>query len=279
MKHQTVIRGAIFDIDGKLAMMDKTKGTYTALPGAVAALEQCRRAGIPAVAYTNGTFFPPAHYYPLLADAGLVIDPGFVITPATIAAHYLKDQGYRKVMVLGEPGTLVPLQEVGLNIVLPAPNAELVEAVMIGWTRNFGLLELEAMCEAVWRGAMPFTSSDAPFFASAKGRMLGVSGAISAMIAKTTGVTPTCLGKPSTLGMDYAARLMNRTPAEIVVIGDDPTLEIAMARKGGAMAIGVTTGVSDAANFAAADRALRAHVTLASLEDLAVSQWATDYVA
>ena len=33
------IRAAVFDIDGTLALMDKDKGTYEALPGAIAALK------------------------------------------------------------------------------------------------------------------------------------------------------------------------------------------------------------------------------------------------
>jgi len=32
MMHRHKIRAAVFDIDGTLAMMDKDKGTYTALP-------------------------------------------------------------------------------------------------------------------------------------------------------------------------------------------------------------------------------------------------------
>ena len=268
MKQNRAIRGAIFDIDGTLAMMDKSKGTYTALPGAVEILEICRDAGVPVVAYTNGTFFPPAHYYPLLADAGLIIAPDHVVTPASVASYYLKEQGYKRVMVLGDAGTRVPMEEAGFDVVDPVGGRKNVEVVLVGWTRNFGLVELEAVCEAIWAGAIPFTSSDAPFFASSKGRMLGVSGAISAMIAKVTGQSPTVLGKPSTLGMDMAAKLIARPPSEIAVIGDDPMLEIAMARKAGALAIGVATGIADTASFNAADPNLRAHQVIASLEEL-----------
>lgn len=273
MTHSKPIRGAIFDIDGTLAMMDKSTGTYAALPGAVDALESFRKAGIPVVAYTNGTFFPPAHYYPRLADAGLDIEPGHVVTPASVAAHYLGEQGYRRIMVLGDPGTHVPLQEAGFEIVEPAAGNNPVEAVMIGWTRNFGINELEAICEAVWAGAKPFTASDAPFFASAKGRMLGVSGAISAMVANVTGQTPMVLGKPSTLGMDMAAELMGQSSDQIVVIGDDPELEIAMARKSGAFAVGVTTGLNNAEAFQAAEADLRANLVLSSLAELPLDQW------
>ncbi|MEP2529940.1 HAD hydrolase-like protein [Shimia sp.] len=273
MTHAKPIRGAIFDIDGTLAMMDKTKGTYTALPGAVDALSACRKANIQVVAYTNGTFFPPAHYYPLLADAGLEIDAGHVVTPASVAALYLKEQGFNRVMVLGDAGTRVPMEEAGFDLVDPVSGRENVEAILIGWTRNFGLSELEALCEAVWAGAIPFTGSAAPFFASSKGRLLGVSGAISAMVEKVTGQSPTVLGKPSTLGMEMSAKLTGLAQNEFAVVGDDPDLEIAMARVAGAYAVGVTTGVSDTATFNAAEEGLRAHRVISSLADLPVAEW------
>lgn len=279
MKFEKTIRGAIFDIDGTLAMMDETKRTFTALPGAVEALEKFRGADIPVVAYTNGTFFPPAHYYPLLADAGLVIEPGFIMTPASVATHYFSAHGYKRVMVLGESGTQVPMEEAGFDVVEPVAGQDSVDAVMIGWTRHFGLPELEALCEAVWAGAVPFTASDAPFFASSKGRMLGVSGAIAAMIAQVTGQQAIVLGKPSTLGMDMAASLMQLAPSEIVVIGDDPNLEIAMARKSGAHTIGVTTGISDAAAFEMIAPDLRAHSVLSTLEDLPINRWIANRAA
>lgn len=279
MKIENTINGAIFDIDGTLAMMDETKRTFKALPGAIEALDKFRSAGIPVVAYTNGTFFPPAHYYPLLADAGLVIEPGFIVTPASVAAHYFSVQGYKRIMVLGESGTQVPMEEAGFDVVEPAAGQDPVEAVMIGWTRHFGLPELEALCEAVWAGALPFTASDAPFFASSKGRMLGVSSAIAAMIGHVTGQQAVVLGKPSTLGMDMAANLMQLSPSQIVVIGDDPKLEIAMARKSGAHTVGVTTGISDAAAFEKIAPDLHAHTVLSTLEDLPINQWIANRAA
>jgi|TARA_R110002124_G_scaffold287360_1_gene473793 4-nitrophenyl phosphatase len=279
MEHETEIRGVIFDIDGTLALMDKSKGTYTALPGAVDALEKCRKAGLPVVAYTNGTFFPPSHYYPLLADAGLVIDPGFVMTPASVAAHHLAQLGHKRVMVLGGEGSKVPMREAGFEVVEPISGQDPVDAVLTGWVRDFGVKDLEALCEAVWAGAVPFTASNAPFFASSKGKMLGVSGAVSAMIAHTTGQIPMVLGKPATLGMDMSSKLMGLDPAEIAVIGDDPALEIAMARKSGALAIGVTTGISDTVAFEAADLEVRAQLVVQSLRDLPISHWFSNVVA
>ncbi len=271
--HTHQIRTAVFDIDGTLAMMDKKTGTYTALPGAVDAVAACRHAGISVVAYTNGTFFPPAHYYPKLADAGFSFEAAHILTPAVVAAGHLKEMGLRRVMAFGAEGTTVPLLEAGLEVLPPVTTGETVDAVLVGWTRNFGLPELEALVDAVWKGAKPFTMSDAPYFAGANGRILGVSGAISAMIAQTTDVVPVVLGKPSTLGMDLVAKLTGSRAVETVVIGDDPSLEIRMARKAGAYAIGVTTGLNDRDAFQRVHEAERAHLVLDNLENLVAQTW------
>jgi NagD protein len=100
--HSHPIRAAVFDIDGTLAMMDKGSGTYAAMPGAVAALGALKSRGLPVVAYTNCTFFPPAHYYPLLANAGLVLAPGHILTPATVAARQLARMGVKRLMVIAD---------------------------------------------------------------------------------------------------------------------------------------------------------------------------------
>lgn len=271
--HDHPIRTAVFDIDGTLAMMDKKTGAYTPLPGAAKAMSSCRTAGLKVLAYTNGTFFPPAHYYPRLAEAGFAFDPGHIITPAVVAAHHLKETGHRRIMALGGEGTVVPLQEIGLDVVPAEGGQGQVDAVLIGWTRDFGMSELEALVEAVWNGAMPYSMSDAPYFAGAKGRILGVSGAVGAMIAHTTDVVPVVLGKPSTLGMDMISTLTGHPPAETVVIGDDPSLEIRMARRAGAYAIGVTTGLYDRHAFMRWESDERAHLVLETLEGLEEQSW------
>ena len=270
--HSHKIRAAVFDIDGTLAMMNKDTGTYAALPGAVAALSELRMRGVPVVAYTNGTFFPPAHYDPLLAAAGLPLASGHILTPAAVAARLLAKMGYRRILVIGADGTRVPVRDAGIQVVLPGEGGA-VDAVLIGWVKDFGVAELEAAAQAVWSGAPVYATSVAPFFASAKGRMLGVSGAIAAAVGNATGAKATVFGKPEVAGLALVSDLLSLPAEEMVVIGDDPTLEIAMARRAGAFAVGVTTGIADHAAFAGADAALRAHVILPGLQGLTDQDW------
>jgi 4-nitrophenyl phosphatase len=272
MNHNHPIRAAVFDIDGTLAMMDKNKGTYSALPGAVDAVDQLRARGLPVVAYTNGTFFPPEHYYAPLADAGLQFAPGHILTPATVAAQQLVKLGIKRVMLIGAEGTRVPLQQVGIETI-EAEGAPDVEVVLLAWTKEFNSRQLDAAAQAIWRGAKLYATSVAPYFAGANGKLMGVSGAAAAAINNATGVTATVFGKPSTAGLDIISEITKVPSSEMVVIGDDPNLEIAMARRGNAFAVGITTGVADRAAFNAIETDLRAHVVLHDLIDFSNHEW------
>ncbi|MEZ5751074.1 MAG: HAD hydrolase-like protein [Paracoccaceae bacterium] len=274
MMHTHPIRAAVFDIDGTLALMDKATGTFTALPGAVQAFADCRAAGVKVVAYTNGTFFPPAHYYPLLADAGLVLEPGHILTPAAVSAQRLKAMGYTRVMVMGAEGTQVPMREAGIEVVPATANAGPVEAVLLGWTRDLSAEALEAVVEAVWAGAKPFAGSVAPYFAGGGGkRLLGISGAVAAALENATGQKVTVFGKPEVAGLDMVADLTGLSPQEMAVVGDDPKLEIRMGRKAGAFCVGVETGIAKTADFMAFPADERAHVVLPTLEGFAQQPW------
>jgi 4-nitrophenyl phosphatase len=265
MNHPHDIRAAVFDIDGTLALMDKAQGTYAALPGAVAALSLLRQGEIPTLAYTNGTFFPPEHYFPLLAAAGLHFDPGYIITPATVAARQLVKRCITRVMLIGAEGTRRPLQQADIEIVEAVAGAPRVDAVVLAWTPEFHSAQLEAAAQAIWSGAALFATSVAPYFPGAHGKLMGVSGAMAAAINNATGAEVIVFGKPSVDGMEMIEDLTGVPARHTAVIGDDPTLEIAMARKAGAYAIGVATGHSDHAAFEAMPKALRAHMVLKDL--------------
>jgi 4-nitrophenyl phosphatase len=273
MKHKHPIRAAVFDIDGTLALMDKAKGTYAALPGAVEAVNALTERGMPVVAYTNGTFFPPEHYYAPLADAGLHFAPSHILTPATVAAQQLVKLGHQRVMLIGAEGTRVPLQQVGIEIIEAEAGAPDVEVVLLAWTKEFYSRQLDAAAQAIWRGAKLYATSVAPYFAGATGKLMGVSGAAAAALNNATGATAEVFGKPSTAGLDIISEITGVPSNEMVVLGDDPNLEIAMARKGGAFAVGITTGVADHAAFNGVDAELRAHVVLPSLVNILTQDW------
>jgi NagD protein len=174
-------------------------------------------------------------------------------------------------MVLGGPGLTEPLREAGIEVTAPAEAdaaAAAVEAVLVGWFPEFTMPALEAACHAVWGGADLFSASQTPFFASANGRALGTSRAITAMIRSLTGCGLRVTGKPSLDALRAAATRLRVRTADIAVVGDDPLLEVPMAHRGRALAIAVDTGLGDATAYDHLPPERRPHLRLPGVDEL-----------
>jgi 4-nitrophenyl phosphatase len=260
-------RGFIFDMDGTLVLGDRVNHGLRPLPGAVEMLDWVRDRGVPYVVFTNGTNRAPAHFASVLREAGLDVPDELMMTPASSAAVMFTRRKFSRVMVLGGEGLAGPLRDAGIEV-LPPSAAPSADAVFVGWFPEFTMPALEAACHAVWAGARLFSASQTPFFASAHGRALGTSRAISAMITSLTGCRLTVTGKPSLDALRAAAARLGVRPADIAVVGDDPLLEVPMAHRGRALAIAVDTGLGDAAAYDNLPPERRPHLRLRGVDEL-----------
>lgn len=261
--------GFIFDMDGTIALGDAKSGGHRALPHAIAVLEALKSSGTPYVVFTNGTAKPPADYAKSLRNAGFPVEDRQMLTPSSSAAAWLGQTGTGKVRVLGNAGCAAPLVDAGLEVVGPADDAQGVEAVYTGWFREFDFAALEAACHSLWNGARLVTASNVPFFATENGRAIGASFPINAMLTAMTRKRPRILGKPSRAAFDTALKTMGlpRSAARnLVVVGDDPALEMRMANAVAAMSVGLATGIM--ANDATLPEKDRPTVLLRDLEPL-----------
>jgi NagD protein len=233
-------------------------------------LRWARDRGLPYLVLTNGTNRSPSGFARVLREAGLDVPDGQVMTPASSAAVMFSRLGHRRVMVLGGEGAAAPLREAGIEAVPPAGGAAPgVDAVFVGWFREFAMPHLEAACEAVWDGAPLFSASQTPFFAAAGGaRALGTSRAICAMIQSLTGCRLTVTGKPSLEALRAAAARLGVPAARLVVVGDDPLLEVPMAHRGKAMAVAVQTGLAGPDAYDHLPAAKRPHLHLRGVDEL-----------
>lgn len=233
-------------MDGTIALGDAASGGHKALPGAVQLLALLRKKGVPFRVFTNGTAKAPADYAASLRKAGFDLADEEMMTPSSSAAIWFQRQGISRVRVLGNQGVAAPLTALGIETISAAQTASGVEAVYTGWFREFTFPDLEAACQSIWDGARLTTASHVPFFATATGRGIGSSFAINKMISAMTGCRAKVLGKPSRTAFDAALAAMGlpRSAArDVVVFGDDPALEMRMARSAGALGIGLTTGL------------------------------------
>lgn len=263
--------GFIFDMDGTIALGDAASGGHRALPGAVALVTALKARSIPICVFTNGTAKPPAAYAASLRHAGLDVADAEMMTPSSSAARWFVKQGISRVRVLGTAGVAAPLRDAGITCIGASEAAKDVQAVYTGWFREFTFPDLEAACQSVWDGAILTTASHVPFFATATGRGIGSSFAINTMVTAMTGKRARVLGKPSRIAFDAAAEVMGVAKADrpqIVIVGDDPALEMRMAHDAGATGIGMTTGIMKLDGFAALKTHERPHAIMDSLQPL-----------
>jgi 4-nitrophenyl phosphatase len=263
------VRGFVLDMDGTLVLGDRENRGIRPLPGAVEFVRLLTERGLRFCVFTNGTVKTPQQCADALEQAGFPLPDDVVLTPATSAVELFLRRGHRRVMVLGGTGITEPLGAAGIETLPPVPGTT-ADAVLAGWYRRELTFEsLEAAVAAVSAGAAFYSASQSPYFATAEGRTLGSSRAISAVVRDVTGCRVTVVGKPSVQALDVAARHLGVAADELAVVGDDPELEVPMALAGGALAIAVHTGIGSAGFFADRPEDERPHLDLADVGVLA----------
>lgn len=270
--HQS--RGYLFDMDGTLALGDKNNQGLKAIDGAIELLTLLDRKQIPWVIFTNGTTRSPAHYASTLRDAGLPVSNDRMMTPVSSAIETFQAHQHQKVLVLGGDGLLLPLREAGFEAIHIRDTcaAEVAQhafdAVLTGWYQAFSMDDLYCACLAVESGAELFSSSDALYFAAASGRALGTSRVMAAVIREVTGVSARVVGKPSLEALQCAANVMGIEAQQVVVVGDDPVLEVPMANMGKACGIAVNSGLGNADSYRELPAGGQPHLILENVREL-----------
>jgi 4-nitrophenyl phosphatase len=266
------IKGFMFDVDGTLLLSDRSLGGYEVLPGAADVLTALKERGIPFVLLTNGSAYPPPEQAAKLRKIGLPVEDAQMFTPSSVAAHLMSRAKIRRVLILGTRGVGYALADAGIEVVFPGePRASEVDAVFVGWHPECGMKDIEAACHAIWAGAKLYLASDVPFFATKQGRAMGYSYAIAGAIRRVTNAPMILTGKPSLHALRFIAKKLGVRPSELGVVGDDPGVEILMARRGGATAFAVTTGVMSREDWEQQSGKRRPHVVLTRIGDLLTS--------
>jgi 4-nitrophenyl phosphatase len=263
------IRGFMFDLDGTLLLSDRSLGGYEVLPGAIEMLTTLAKRQVPYVVLTNGSAYPPAEQAAKLRKLGLPVADAQMLTPSSVTAEVMRRHGVQRALVLGSPGVGHALREAGIATCTYAdadPSA--VQAVYVGWHPDCNMKDIEAACNAIWNGAKLYTASDVPFFATKQGRSMGYSYAIIGAIRRMTRAPVILTGKPSLHALRFVAAKLGVPRTAVGVVGDDPLVEMQMAVRGGAVGMGVTTGVTDVAAWAAQPVKQRPDWVLTSLNDL-----------
>lgn len=263
------IDGFMFDVDGTLLLSDRSLGRYEVLPGAIDVLSTLKERSTPFVLLTNGSAYPPAEQAAKLRNVGLPVDDEQMITPSSITADLMRRRGIRSALVLGLRGVGQALLDVGIETRYTGePRASEVDAVYVGWHPDCGMKDIEAAANAIWAGARFYVASDVPFFATKQGRTVGYSYAIVGALRRLTKASHIVTGKPSLHALRFVAKRLGVPAEKVGVVGDDPLVEVIMARRGGAASFGVTTGMTSLEDWMRQPQMRRPHRILGDLREL-----------
>lgn len=278
------VRGVVLDVDGCLILSSQPAGhDGHVLPGAIDAMHELKDIGLPVLVFTNASSRPPDQIAASLADLGFPVGPEDVLTPSVVGAEVILDRfGDHPALAFGGSGVVEVLRDAGVNVIEPDDHdaAARAEVVIIGWDVGFDQQRLQVAADAVWGGAPLLVTSDAPAFATSGGRAAGLGGFIANGLSYVTGASYEVLGKPSELAIDVAIRRLGIASHELMVAGDDLTLEVAMAKVAGGFGVLVTTGTHSRMDAERLDEVQRPDLVVDSLaEATAAVRRARDRVA
>ena len=125
--------------DGTLLHANDPSGPRGAHPiaGAIETVERVRASGRRVLFFTNGTGRPPVQYAADIRALGFTIADEEFMNPAVVAARWIaRRHPGKSVLVLGGPGVVAPLRDLGVETIAPVSRAVAESCWSAGTTRS-----------------------------------------------------------------------------------------------------------------------------------------------
>lgn len=218
----------VIDIDGTLMNTDRC------MDSAPAFIDGLNEGGIDYVLMTNSIKSVDVQVE-RLAMAGLRVGRDRILNPIVAINRHLEAEGIRKVKAIG---TDAEIRQVSAANVSKGHEA----VVLLDFEKgNLGYAVLQDVLADLEAGIETVTASVSPFYFK-NGRKFIDTGAFVGLLEEVSGKRITNYGKPSKAYFDIAGMILGAAPADITVIGDDWSTDVAGAREWGARSVLVRTG-------------------------------------
>jgi HAD superfamily hydrolase (TIGR01450 family) len=196
----------------------------TPIPGAADAVARLRAHGRQVWCCTNNSAATVAEYEEKLADHGIEHDG--IITSAMAMGTLIRSG--ETILACAGPGAREAIIAAGGTVVDgrdPAGGGHEVDAVVIGFHRDFDYAELHRAMTAIRGGARLIATNDDPIYPDAEGPAPGC-GAILAAVERASGVAAAVAGKPNPPMVELVRR---HCGASGVLVGDSAGTDGALA--------------------------------------------------
>ena len=219
----------LLDLDGVLYVEGEP------LPGATAAVEQLRAAGLELRFVTNTTASSRATTLRRLRTLGFELEEDELVTPAALARRHCADRGHRTV-------ALIMNEDVKQDFAGLEESDDEADAVIMGdLGEQFGFPILNRAFRLVMDGAELVALQKNRFWLTADGLSLD-AGPFVAAVEYATGKDAYVVGKPSAGFFDTILADLGVERSEVAMVGDDVETDIGGALDAGIAAVLVRTG-------------------------------------
>jgi 4-nitrophenyl phosphatase len=236
-------KGYLIDLDGTMY-----KGSEK-IEEAGDFVKKLKEKEIPYLFVTNNSSRTPAQVALKLNEFDIPCEENQVFTTSQATANYIYDQKKdASLYVIGEEGIRTALEEKGF--IYAGENADYV---VIGIDREISYEKLAVACLAVRNGAA-FISTNGDIAIPTERGLLPGNGSLTSVIAVSTQTKPVFIGKPESIIMEQALKVLGTSKEETLMVGDYYDTDILAGMNSGLDTLLVHTGVTTKELLAGYDR-------------------------
>lgn len=229
----THYKGYLIDLDGTIY-----RGTEK-IEEAGAFIEGLVKRKIPYLFVTNNSSRTPEQVAEKLRAFGIEAKDDQVFTTSMATANFIAERkSDSTAYVVGEEGIIAALQAKGIHITDEKP-----DFVVMGIDRGINYEKLTKACLAVRNGAF-FISTNADIALPTERGFLPGNGSITSVVTVSTGVEPVFIGKPESIIVEQALKVLGISKDETIMVGDNYDTDILAGINAGMDTLLVHTGVT-----------------------------------
>ncbi|WP_339228646.1 TIGR01457 family HAD-type hydrolase [Oceanobacillus sp. FSL K6-2867] len=226
-------KGYLIDLDGTMY-----RGTEE-IEGAKEFISELHQKEIPYLFVTNNSSKTPEDVVNKLNTMGIKAAPSQIVTSALAAANYIQSiKEKARCFVIGEAGLLDALETKG--VIITDTDCDFV---VMGIDRQITYEKYTKACLAIRKGAKLIATNGDVALPTERGLLPG-NGALVSVVSTSTGEKPLFIGKPETIIMEEALKLIGLTKDEALMVGDNYQTDISAGIRAGLDTLMVFTGVT-----------------------------------
>lgn len=254
----------LLDLDGTVYFRSRP------VPGVADALNELHNRGVPVRFLSNTESMGVARITATAERMGLRLAATDIFTPLVTLRAVLAASPKPRCLILASPDVQAEFTSVRASSGEP----QITHVVVGGKQKQLSYRTLDDAFRAVQAGAELVALHRSPVSVGQDGEHLD-AGAFVALLEHATGRTATTVGKPGEAIFHAAMTGWELPAADVLVVGDDPSTDVAGGRRAGARTALVLTGKSErislaAARCAGADAVIGSVAELPALLDLGV---------